>query len=256
MIWLRVAALFFVLVSLPGAVWAEDRSTWDGVYTAVQALRGQLDYTANCQGCHRANLSGYGGVLTGAYFMESWRDEGLDKVFGLMKRSMPRPRPGSLRDEQYIDILAYILQFNHFPTGTRELTAADLAHVLVAGKEGPNAILNFGSLVTVSGCLTHPSQTEWVVREGSAPVKIKDPEESVGAELAAARERQSDAQVFRLQDAGFFHPERSEGNMVEARGFLTKEPGGGKLFVTSIQTIGQTDGGRCPTGEEAPLRLR
>ena len=241
---LRGAAQFFVLLALPAAGWAQVRSTWDGVYTLAQSLRGQLDYAANCQSCHRANLSGYGGVLTGAYFMESWRDEGLDQVFGLMKRTMPRPRPGSLRDEQYIDIIAYILQFNHFPTGTKELTAADLSDVMVAGEEGPNAILDFGSLVTVSGCLAHPGQTEWVVRNGSAPVKTKDPEESAGAELAAARERQSDAQVFRLQDAGFFHPERSEGNMVEARGFLTKQPGGGKLFVTSIQTIG----GRCANG--------
>ena len=243
-IWLRGAVLFFVFLCLPGAGWAQARSTWDGVYTPVQALRGQLDYAANCQSCHRANLSGYGGVLTGAYFMESWRDEGLDKVFGLMKRSMPRPTPGSLRDDQYIDIIAYILQFNHFPTGTKELTGADLTDVLVAGKEGPNAILEFGSLVTVSGCLIHLTPTEWVVRDGSAPVKTNDPEQSSGAELAAARERQSDAQVFELQDAGFFHPERSEGNMVEARGFLTKQPGGGKLFVTSIQTIG----GRCANG--------
>ena len=73
---------------------------------------------------------------------------------------------------------------------------------------------------------------------------LKTLRETSSDKLAAARERQSDAQVFELQDAGFFHPERSEGNRVEARGFLTKQPGGGKLFVTSIQTIGE----RCPTG--------
>src|SRR5260221_4852024 len=115
--------------------------------------------------------------------MESWRDEGLDKVFGLMKRIMPRNKPGSLTDQQYIDIIAYVLQFNHFPEGTQELTAGDLPEVLVAGKEGPNAILDFGSLVKVSGCLVQTGDKDWTVFRGSAPIKTKDPEDSTGKEL-------------------------------------------------------------------------
>ena len=241
----RLALLFGLGLACLSAQ-TPDRGTWDGVYTAAQARRGQMGYAANCQRCHRTNLSGYGGVLTGAYFLESWRDEGLDKFFGLMKRIMPRDRPGSLADEQYIDIIAYILEFNRFPAGLKELTADDLPEVLVAGKEGPNAILDFGSLVKVSGCLVHPNQTDWTVLDGSAPIKTKDPEESKGSELTGAREQPSGTLIFRLQDSGFFHPERSQGNRVEAKGFLTKQPGGGKLFVTSIQTIG----GPCGAGSE------
>jgi len=214
------------------------RSTWDGVYTHEQALRGQAAYTENCQRCHHANLSGYGGVLMGTYFMESWRDEGLDKFFGLMKRIMPRDRPGSLTDQQYIDVVAYVLEFNNFPKGTKELTAADLPDVLVAGKEGPNAILDFGSLVKVSGCLVQTGADEWTVFNGSAPIKTKDPEDSTGLELSAASAQALSDRVYRLQDTGFFHPEKSKDHRVEAKGFLTKQPDGGKLFVTSIQAMG------------------
>ena len=214
------------------------RSTWDGVYTAAQARSGQLTYSENCERCHRADLSGYGGVLMGSYFLESWRDEGLDKFFGLMKRVMPQGKPGSLSDQQYIDIVAYVLWFNRFPEGGKELTATDLHEVVVAGKEGPDAILDFGTLVKVSGCLVQNGPQRWTVVRGSAPVKTKDPDDSSGPELAAATAQPPGGQTFRLQDSGFFHPERSKDHFVEAKGFLTKQPDGGKLFVTSIQTIG------------------
>jgi hypothetical protein len=238
----------FACLALAACAYAQSpvRSTWDGVYTHEQALRGQAAYTENCQRCHRANLSGYGGVLMGTYFMESWRDEGLDKFFGLMKRSMPRDKPGSLADRQYIDIVAWILEFNSFPQGAKELTAADLSEVVVAGKEGPNAILDFGSLVKVSGCLVQTGPGEWSVFNGSAPIKTKDPEDSTGAELAAASSQALSNQVYRLQDSSFYHPERARDRPVEAKGFLTKQPDGGKLFVTSIQTTG----GACSADDD------
>ena len=232
-----LSTLVILAVSL-GRAQTPVRSTWDGVYTPAQALRGQLAYVENCQSCHRANLSGYGGVLIGAYFMESWRDESLDKFFALMKRTMPGNRPGSLTDRQYIDITAWVLLSNHFPEGRQELTATDLSQVLVAGKEGPNAILDFGSLVKVSGCLLQTGPNDWTVFHGSQPVKTKDPDDSTGEELTAARAASPGRQIFRLQDSAFFHPERGKDRLVEAKGFLTKQPDGGKLFVTSIQPVG------------------
>ena len=36
---------------------------------------------------------------------------------------MPREEPGSLKDETYIDILAYLLQQNGMPAGKTELKA-------------------------------------------------------------------------------------------------------------------------------------
>jgi hypothetical protein len=56
--------------------------------------------------------------------------------------------------------------------------------------------------------------------------------------LAAASAQALSDRVYRLQDTGFFHPEKSKDHRVEAKGFLTKEPDGGKLFVTSIQATG------------------
>jgi hypothetical protein len=42
---------------------------------------------------------------------------------------MPADDPASLEDRRYLDILAYLIQANGFPAGSRELTAAGLPHV-------------------------------------------------------------------------------------------------------------------------------
>ena len=42
-------------------------------------------------------------------------------MFGYLKATMPQDRPGSLTDQQYADLLAYILRNNDYPSGNQEL---------------------------------------------------------------------------------------------------------------------------------------
>ena len=101
------------------------RTLRDGVYTAVQATRGQATYEMHCAECHMHDLAGheYAGALAGFGFQLKWQDASLGELLGRI-RSMPLGSPGSLTGREYVDILAYVIERNGFPAGTTELTAA------------------------------------------------------------------------------------------------------------------------------------
>jgi hypothetical protein len=50
--------------------------------------------------------------------------KGAAGVFSYVKMAMPADDPASLEDSRYLDILAYLIQANGFPAGSRELNAA------------------------------------------------------------------------------------------------------------------------------------
>jgi quinoprotein glucose dehydrogenase len=65
----------------------------------------------------------YAGALTGYPFQMKWEDASVAEVFGRV-RSMPLGEPGSLTTQEYLDILAYLLQANGYPSGKDELSVA------------------------------------------------------------------------------------------------------------------------------------
>jgi quinoprotein glucose dehydrogenase len=95
-----------------------------GVYTAEQAGRGRAAYQQHCAECHMADLAGheYAGALAGYGFQLKWQDASVAELLGRV-RSMPLGRPGSLTPQEYVDIVAYVLQRNTYPAGESELTA-------------------------------------------------------------------------------------------------------------------------------------
>ena len=66
------------------------RSVWEGAYTAAQAERGQKAFTANCAGCHQADLGGKGEIpaLKGDGFMERWHDYSAKPLFNMIRTEM------------------------------------------------------------------------------------------------------------------------------------------------------------------------
>src|SRR5688500_17568303 len=91
---------------------AQDRalsSTWDGVYTPSQAGRGKQQYDASCASCHSEDLSGgEARPLVGTRFWEAWGEDSLRSLLDLINTTMPRTEPGSLSQQAYLDIVAYI----------------------------------------------------------------------------------------------------------------------------------------------------
>ncbi len=96
------------------------------VYTETQAARGQAAYQNHCAFCHLDDLSGFRGLpLTGPEFIARWNEPGvtLENFLSFVTSAMPQEEPGTLRPQEYLDVVAYILQANGYPAGERELTA-------------------------------------------------------------------------------------------------------------------------------------
>src|SRR5262245_40167965 len=102
----------------------EAPSIWKGVFTAAQAQRGNDAYQASCAGCHGSDLHATNGEavdLTGPSLRTSWNGKTLQDRFEKIRDTMPLGSENSLGDRTYMDILAFILQFNGFPAGNQEL---------------------------------------------------------------------------------------------------------------------------------------
>jgi quinoprotein glucose dehydrogenase len=118
------------------------RSVWEGAYTDDQARRGEAQYARNCESCHGADLSGnpVQEVPSLVYdaFLTQWNNRPVKDLFETVKRSMPRDNPGGLNARAYIDVIAYILQANKIPSGTRELSLnpESLAQIVIEREQG------------------------------------------------------------------------------------------------------------------------
>ena len=128
-----LAAAFCLILSLAGIPLAGDQEAsngliWKGVFTEMQAQRGESAYQSSCAACHGRTLQATNPDapnLTGPSFGISWNGKPVADLFTLIRTSMPLSAPGSLKDPEYLDIVAYILKFNGYPAGDRELGPDD-----------------------------------------------------------------------------------------------------------------------------------
>ena len=95
------------------------------VYTAAQATAGQAAYTANCASCHQPTLVGQNEAppLAGTNFMTTWGKRTTKDLIEYMAATMPPGKP-SLAEADYVNISAFILQYNGATAGTQALAAA------------------------------------------------------------------------------------------------------------------------------------
>jgi hypothetical protein len=98
-------------------------SVWDGVYTAEQAMRGRTAYMQSCAGCHADDLRGRSTApsLVEESFAFLWGDMPVGDLLDRIQKVMPPDRPGSLPAQTYRDIVAFVLESNGFPSGSKEL---------------------------------------------------------------------------------------------------------------------------------------
>lgn len=114
----QACAVVFVGLGLCGAVGAAaqaEKSVKAGVYTAPQAERGQTLFRSKCASCHAPNR------FTDDLFYTSFAGKPLWEMFDVISDTMPEDNPGSLKKEEYADVIAYLLKLNGFPTGNTEL---------------------------------------------------------------------------------------------------------------------------------------
>jgi mono/diheme cytochrome c family protein len=113
----------------PAGAAAQDsprRSIWSGVFTEVQARRGQAAYKQACAHCHSEDLLGAQSApaLVGQPFVARWNNLAVEEMLQVIRRTMPQEAPDSLGTQGYLDILSYMFKVQGVPAGATELTEA------------------------------------------------------------------------------------------------------------------------------------
>jgi mono/diheme cytochrome c family protein len=125
----RLRTLLAILPILPialtvgaaAAVQAGARSSADGVFTRAQADQGREVFALACQTCHAPAQHSL------APFRERWFGRTLGDLFGYLRREMPQTDPGTLSNEEYAQVIAYLMRINGMPTGAAALAADSAA---------------------------------------------------------------------------------------------------------------------------------
>ena len=105
------SCLLLSIVASPS--YAQQKTIEDGVFTEAQVAAGKQVYDMSCGGCH--NMDFYRNILRtrqGAILKDLW---------WTLVGSMPEDNPGSLADDEYTTVIAYILAENGFPAGESTL---------------------------------------------------------------------------------------------------------------------------------------
>ena len=224
------------------------RTVLDGAYTDAQAMRGENEYGANCARCHGADLDGGGAAPTlhTLDFVDRWREDHLVTLFQFISTNMPQPpgRPGGLKEQQYLDIVAFLLQVNGLPAGSKELTIADLETQLV-GVDGPKP-LPPSALVRVVGCLAHPADG-WTLTRAAAPGRVRSNGDTTNpAELEASGRVPLGSLEYRLPNLVDDHKEpellAEVGKKVQVKGVVNGQGPAARISVLSFSPLGQA----CP----------
>jgi len=106
----------------PSAAASGGQSVLDGVFTDAQAKRGQDVYIENCAHCHGDALQGGNDAPPlGPAFVASWKGSTVGNLVAKIRRSMPDDAPASLTDQQYTDVVTFILSSSRYPAGKTEL---------------------------------------------------------------------------------------------------------------------------------------
>jgi alcohol dehydrogenase (cytochrome c) len=117
----------------PEKIAASSRRAPDRAFSAPQSAAGKKLYVdQQCPLCHGARMDGSASAppLADAGFRLAWRGRSLDALFDCMKTTMPPGRAGTLSDEDYVQLIAAILDANGFAAGDEQAALSADAHKL------------------------------------------------------------------------------------------------------------------------------
>ena len=113
----KLAVPAALLAAAPLRAQAADSAatTLGKVYTDVQAAKGKDAFGLTCLSCHKPS------ELSGQKFWAGMVGKTVSDFFTYVRGNMPQDNPGSLSDDDYANVTAYILQLNGMPAGERPL---------------------------------------------------------------------------------------------------------------------------------------
>jgi alcohol dehydrogenase (cytochrome c) len=118
-------SLAFAVLALVGVSVAAAQQVAPGAFTAAQATAGRAAYQQSCASCHLPDLRGSNEAppLAGGNFLTAWRTRTTADLFTRVHNTMPVNNPGSLGEQDALNIVAFILQANGAAAGPQALTA-------------------------------------------------------------------------------------------------------------------------------------
>lgn len=208
------------------------KSVWDGIYTERQAQRGALAYTASCARCHGERLEGgTGKPLVGDGFWRDFQARTVDYLHNYMAKNMPNGAPATLAPDVYLDLTAFILSRNEFPTGSTDLTAASAVGVQIIQKGGSSE-LPASALGRIVGCLAKSGRDYRVNRATT-------PERTEGRPVAGDATRALGPRSFPLQFV-IGSLDNMVGHRVVVTGILLGQGGSNGINVTQVDSLNST----------------
>jgi len=105
-------------------------------YTETQAEAGLEIYTQSCAVCHLSDLTGSfeASSLNDISFRNNWGNRSVFELSDLLQRTMPPQSPGSLNEEEYIAVIAYLLSENDVGASQSDLLIASANNVVFVGE--------------------------------------------------------------------------------------------------------------------------
>jgi hypothetical protein len=194
--------------------------------------------------CHLPDLDGSenptagarGAPLVGTRFVQDFGESKVSALFNKMRRDMPSGKPGTLTDQQYLDAASFVLQRNHFPAGTAELTTDTATDVWIPGAGGAEGLENY-TYVSGVGCLYQDPSRSWLLTKAQ---ELKKTDAPVAGAAPAAMAASTDAPgefTFRLLDAFHYNPEPHIGHKVRISGYMVRLGAEIRVNVQALQMV-------------------
>ena len=85
------------------------------LFTEAQATRGEAVYQRVCIECHEKL------EYTGSDFRTKWNNKPVFDLFDLLRSTMPDENPGTLSNQEYVDVVGYMMKLNGVRAGASPL---------------------------------------------------------------------------------------------------------------------------------------
>ncbi len=110
---------------------AQSKTTNDGIFSDAQVTRGEAAYKKDCSSCHGDGLEGDGfaPALSGSEFMSAWNGTSVGDLYDRIRISMPPSNPASVPAQIKVDVIAFVLKTNKFPSGKADLPVEGLKDI-------------------------------------------------------------------------------------------------------------------------------